>query len=287
MRHSIARLTAILLVLFVGVGTAPAADVENSMPNDLVIKGSPARYVDLARHFVPDLMGDQDGYSGSRIIDIRHLGGPDFANGDASTFAFYDVAHIMTRVDGKDRLLVLFDFSQASSAAAQGVAVLALYDVSGNRPDLLDAADIGFDASTSFFDQALLPVSNGTNVVLTLSSHYNSNQSYATQSMIMVRDDKFSLIDGITLLGERNCGSDRQQTIAYAADPARGNPYAPIQVTVTDSTSAIEEECADLNKTELGTRVIKARYIWDANQNRYLPDSDALAKLEKENEARH
>lgn len=284
--HSIARLVATLFILLFNVAALQAADVENSMPNDLVIRGAPARYVDLARHFVPDLMGDENGYAGNEIIDVRHLGGPDFANGDAKAFAFYDVAHIMTKVDGKDRLLVLFDFSQASSAA-QGVAVLALYDVSGNRPELLDAADVGFDASTSFFDQALLPVSESTNVVLTLSSHFNSNQSYATQSMIMVRDDTLSLIDGITLLGERNCGSDRQQTIAYAANPAEGKPYAPIQIVVTDTTSAIEEECADLKQTKLGSRMIKARYVWNSNQNRYLPDSDALALLEKENESRH
>lgn len=286
MMHAIARLVATLFILLLNVAALSAADVENSMPNDLVIRGTPARFVDLARHFVPDLMGDGDGYTGSEIIDIRHLGGPDFANGDASTFAFYDVAHIMTKVDGKDRLLVLFDFSQASPAA-QGVAVLALYDVAGTRPELLDAADIGFDASTSFFDQALLSVSNGTNVVLTLSSHFNSNQSYATQSMIMVRNDKLELIDSISLLGERNCGSDRQQTIAYAANPADGKPYAAIRVTVTDTTSAIEEECADLKQTQLGTRVTKASYVWSKERSRYLPESDALARLEKENESRY
>ena len=286
MMQAIARLVATLFILLLNVAALHAADVENSMPNDLVIRGAPARFVDLARHFVPDLMGGQDGYAGSQIIDIRHLGGPDFANGDAKTFAFYDVAHIMTKVDGKDRLLVLFDFSQASSAA-QGVAVLALYNVAGTRPELLDAADVGFDASTSFFDQALLPVSDGTNVVLTLSSHFNSNQSYATQSMIMVRNDKLELIDSISLLGERNCGSDRQQTIAYAANPAVGKPYAPIQVAVTDTTSAIEEECADLKQTQLGTIVTKANYVWNRDRNRYLPDSDALARLEKENESRY
>jgi hypothetical protein len=286
MMHAIARLVATLFILLLNVAAPHAADVENSMPNDLVIRGTPARFVDLARHFVPDLMGGEDGYTGSTIIDIRHLGGPDFANGDARTFAFYDVAHIMTKVDGKDRLLVLFDFSQASSAA-QGVAVLALYDVAGTRPELLDAADIGFDASTSFFDQALLSVSDGTNVVLTLSSHFNSNQSYATQSMTMVRNDRLELIDSISLLGERNCGTDRQQTIAYAANPADGKPYAPIRVTVTDTTSAIEEECADLEQTKLGTRVTKASYLWNKEQNRYLPDTDALARLEKENESRY
>lgn len=279
------RLAATVLILLAGIATARAADVENSMPLDLVIPGAPARFLDLARHFVPDLDGDENSYAGRRIIDIRHLGGPDFADSGADSFGFYDVSHVMTKVDGKERMLVLFDFAQ-TSPTAQGVAVLALYDVSGTRPDLLDAADVGFDASTYFFDQALLPVSDGTNVVLTLSSHFNSSQNYATQSMIMVRNDRLELIDSITLLGERSCGTDRQQTITYAANPAEGKPYAPIRVTVTDTTSAIEEECAGLKTPELGTRDIRASYIWSPVQNRYLPDSDVLQRLEKENESR-
>jgi hypothetical protein len=285
MRHSIARLAATLLILLFGIGAAPAADVENAAPLDLVIPGSPARYLDLARHFVPDLDCGENGYTGRKIIDIKHLGGPDYANGDAETFGIYDVSHLMTRVDGKDRLLVLFDFAQ-TAPAAQGVAVLALYDVSGTRPELLDAADAGFDASTYFFDQAVLPVNAGTNVVLMVSSHFNSSQSYATQSMIMVRNDTLSLIDSITLLGERSCGVDRQQTIAYAADPGAGKPYAPIKVTVTDTASAIEEECADLKPAQLGTRQFKASYVWNAQQARYLPDSDAISRLQKDNESR-
>ena len=285
MRHSIVRLAAILITSLFGIGAAPAADVENAAPLDLVIPGSPVRYLDLARHFVPDLDGGESGYSGRRMIDIRHLGGPDYADSGSETFGFYDVSHLMTRVDGKERMLVLFDFAQMAPTV-EGVAILALYDVSGTRPELIDAADAGFDASTYFFDQAVLPVSDGTNVVLLVSSHFNSSQSYATQSMVMVRDDRLSLIDSITLLGERSCGIDRQQTIAYAADPAKGRPYAPIRVTVTDTASAIQEECADLNPAELGIRKFVATYVWNAQRARYLPDSDALSRLEKDNESR-
>lgn len=284
MRHSIARLAATLLIFLFAIGAAPAADVENAAPLDLVIPGSPVRYLDLARHFVPDLDGGQEGFSGRKLNEIRHLGGPD-SDSDAETFGFYDVSHIMTRVDGKDRMLVLFDFAQ-TARTAQGVAILALYDVSGTRPELLDAADAGFDASTYFFDQAVLPVNSGTNIVLTVSSHFNSSQSYATQSMIMVRNDKLALIDTVTLLGERSCGIDRQQTITYAADPRAGKPYAPIRATVTDTASAIEEECADLNPAALGTREFRTSYVWNAPQGRYLPDSDALVRLEKDNESR-
>lgn len=104
--------------------------------------------------------------------------------------------------------------------------------------------------------------------------------------MIMVRNDKLALIDTVTLLGERSCGIDRQQTITYGADPGAGKPYAPIRVTVTDTASAIEEECADLNPAALGTREFRTSYVWNAPQGRYLPDSDALVRLEKDNESR-
>lgn len=285
MRHSIARLTAALFIFALGVGAVHAADVESATPLDLVIPGAPARFIDLARHFVPDLEGNENGYLGRQIIDIRHLGGPDYANGDAESFGLYDVSHVMTKVDGKKRLLVLFDFAQMAPTA-QGVAVLALYDVAGTRPQLLDAADVGFDASTYFFDQVLLPVSDGTDVVLTGSSHFNSSQSYATQAMIMVRNDKLELVDTVTLFGERSCGIDRQQTIAYAANPGDARPYAPIKVMVTDTASAIEEQCADLKPAELGTRQIKVTYLWNEGMGRYVPDSDALERLEKENESR-
>ena len=285
MRHSIARLAATLFILLLGIGPVLSADVESAQPLDLVQPGSPIRYLGLARQFVPGLDGGDGDFIGHKLIDIRHLGGPDFANGDAESFGIYDVSHIMTRAGGKDRMLVLFDFAQAAPAA-QGVAILALYDVAGSRPELLDAADIGFDASTYFFDQALLPVSEATNVVLAMSSHFNSNQSYATQSMILVRDDKFELIDSITLLGERTCGIDRQQTIAYAANPAEGKPFAPIKVTVTDTASAIQEECAELGQNRIGTREIKATYVWNQARNRYVANSDALSRLEKDNESR-
>lgn len=286
MRHSIARLAATLFIVLAGITAARGADVENSTPVDLVIPGGSVRFLDLARHFVPDLDGSESGYVGRKMIDIRHLGGPDFANGDAETFGFYDVSHVMAKVGGKDRMLVLFDFAQAAPAA-QGVAVLALYDVAGARPELLDAADIGFDASTYFFDQALLPVSEGTHVVLVSSSHFNSSQSYATQSMIMMLRDRLSLIDSTTLLGERNCGIDRQQTIAYVANPGEGKPFAPIRVTVTDTATAIEEQCADLKPAELGTSRVEATYVWQEARSQYLPDTDALERLEKQNESRY
>lgn len=286
MKRSIARSAATLIFMLAAVCPLRAADVENSPVVKLVVPGGQTRFLDLARHFVPDLDGGGNIFTGRKFNPVRHIGGPDLANDDVDTFGLFDVSHVMMKADGKDRLLVLFDFSQAASAA-QGVALLALYDLAAEKPTLLDAADIGFDASTSFFDQALLPVGDGTDIILTLSSHFNSSQSYATQSMIMVRNGKFELIDSTSLLGERSCGVDRQQVIGYAANPAEGKPNAPIKVTVTDTASAIEEECADLKPAQLGTREMKATYVWNRESGRYRPDSDILQRLEKDNESRY
>ena len=286
MKHSIGRVTATLIFLLGAICSGQAADVDNSPVVQVVAPGKQTRFLDLARQFVPDLDGIGNTFTGRKFNPVRHIGGRDFGNEDVETFGLFDVSHVMMKADGKDRLLVLFDFSQAASAA-QGIAILALYDLSTEKPSMLDAADIGFDASTYFFDRALLPVSDKTDVILTLSSHFNSNQNYATQSMILVRNDRFELIDSTSLLGERTCGVDRQQVIRYAANPTEGKPYAPIKVTVTDTASAIEEVCADLEPAEIGVREIKATYVWNAGKDRYFPDSDSMELLEKDNQSRY
>jgi hypothetical protein len=286
MKHPIARAAAALIFLLGAVLPGRAADVENSPLVQVVTSGRQTRFLDLARHFVPDLDGMGNTFTGRKFNPVRHIGGGNFAN-EMETFGLFDVSHMTMKADGKERLLVLFDFSQAADAA-QGVAILALYDLATeDKPTLLDAADIGFDASTYFFDRALLPVSEGTDVILTLSSHFNSSQNYATQTMILVRNDRFELIDSTNLLGERYCGIDRQQVIGYAANPSQGKPYAPITVTVTDTTSAIEEVCADLKSTQLGTKQIRVTYAWNAEKGRYLPDSDAMERLERDNLSRY
>ena len=160
MKHSIA-LTAASLIFLLGTSLPGwAADVENSPVVQVVTPGERTRFLDLARRFVPDLDGSDNTFTGRKFQPVRHIGGPDFANGDVETFGLFDVSHVMMNADGQDRQLVLFDFSQAT-AAAQGVAILALYDLATEEPTLLDAADIGFDTSTFFFDRALLPVGDG------------------------------------------------------------------------------------------------------------------------------
>lgn len=285
MRLISSRILAVFAVMAaILTGPALAADIDYPAPDNAVTAHGVTTYLDLARHFVPDIKDTGNGYVGTKHIAVRHVAGKDFEATDGDTFGFYDIASVKMGDEGKERLLVLYDFAQAARAA-QGLAVLALYDVSG-QPVLLDAADVGFDQTTSFFDQALMPVGGDANVALIMSSHFNSSQSYNAQTMVMVRDDKLALVDEITLLSDRNCGVERQQSISYAANPGAGKPYAPINVTVTDVTTAVAEVCADLDPAKLGKREIKASYSWDAAKGKYVADSDALEKLAAENETR-
>jgi hypothetical protein len=284
-----ARIVFTLLFLTLPLRPAFAADVDFPSPDTAVNQYNITTYLDLARHFVPDIKPSDSGYVGKQHIPVRHIAGKDFENGDATDFGFYDISTVTMHADGKERLLVLFDFAQAAQTP-DGVAVLALYDVS-KEIKLLDAADIGFDQSTSFFDQALMPVSPASDVILTMSTHFNSSQTYTTQSMIMVRDDRLQLIDTAFLFSDKLCAVERQQNIRYAAnpdtaDPSTADPYAPITVFVTETATPTGAACGNETVPPAGTREIRVSYKWDTTTGRYVRDSDALEKLAKANEQR-
>jgi hypothetical protein len=119
-----------------------------------------------------------------------------------------------------------------------------------------------------------------------MSSHFNSSQTYTTQSMIMVQHDKLQLIDTAFMFNEKLCTGERQQNIRYAANPGAAKSYAPITVVVTETTTASDAECGEDAKLVSGEREIRVGYTWDAGANKYIKDSDALEKLAKANEQR-
>ena len=271
-------------LLGVPSGLARAADVDFPSPDTAVTGYGTTTYLDLARHFVTDIKPSDNGYVGTKLIPLRHIGGKDYESSGNDSFGFYDISTVQMKVDGQDRLLVLFDFAQAARTA-QGVAVLALYDVSHDAR-LIDAVDVGFDQSTYFFDQGLMPVASGMDVILTMSSHFNSSQNYATHSMIMVRNDRLILIDTAFLFGDKTCAAEMQQTIRYTANPNAGKPYAPITVVVSEATSPTGQDCGEEAPPAAQNREFRVIYTWDAAAGRYGRDSDVLETLAKANEER-
>lgn len=244
---------------------------------------SDVTYLDLARMVIPSLAANGDGfYKGGLPIEMRHIEGPDSGGSPPETSNFPNAAVLPIKAGGKDRLAILFDLGD-SPDSAEGYAVLALYDVTA-KPKLLDAANVAVDRSTYFREPNKLSIGAGDDMLITMSTHFNSSQGYVITPLIMVRDDKFELIDMIYTFDERLCAYSRKQDMAFQTI-ADGQPYAAVKVTVTDSTVPSDESCDDA-PPDAASHDISVTYHWDKKTARYVKDSDAFEKLAAENEKR-
>ena len=252
---------------------------------DTAVPGYPdIRYFDLARDIIPDLAKWNGIYQGHVVVDVRHIGGPDDASAPPETINLPGIAVLPIRSDGRDRLLVLLDLGDAADSA-NGFAVLALYDLSSAQR-LLDAANVAYDRSTYFRDEAALAISGDTDAVVTMSTHFNSSQGYVTTALILPRDDRLELIDTIFTFDENVCAFRREQVPSFKVTGAAGGTFAAIEATVTETTKPSDESCDDEQKPAPATRSITVTYKWDDAASRYAPDSDALEKLAVEDQER-
>lgn len=240
-------------------------------------------YLDLARMVIPDLKTGTDGfYAGTLPIDMRHIEGPDSGGSPPPTSSFPNAAVLDIKTGGKDRLTMLFDLGD-SPDSAEGFAVLALYDLSG-KPKLLDAVNVAVDRNSYFREPNRLSLGAGDDAVVTMSTHFNSNQGYVGTALIMVRDDRFQLIDMIYTFDENVCAYRRTQNLAFQTS-GDNQPYAAIKVTVTDATVPSEEDCGEA-RPEASSHDISVTYRWDKAVSRYVKDSDAFERLSAENAKR-
>lgn len=263
---------------------ARAAEVASPELADPVPGTASLKYLDLARHVLPDLELHNGAYRGSEVIEMRHVGGADYAVVPQEEFTVGGVDALPVRADGRDRLALILDLGD-SLHAAEGFVVLALYEPR-NPPVLLDAVQIGFDRRTHFRDPAAVALGPDRDLLLTVSTHSNSSQGYATSAMILVRDGRFELVDTILTLDDRGCGFERVQMPEFSADAGSSPAYADIAVTVTETTVHTGEDCGGQKLPPEGTRTIRATYRWDDAEVRFMPDSDALEVLARETEAR-
>lgn len=240
-------------------------------------------YLDLAKMVVPDLKAGANGfYVGSAPIDVRDILGGQEGGSPPETVNLPNAAALAVKAGGKDRLAMLFDLGQ-SQDSAEGFAVLALYDLAG-KPKLLDAVNVAVDRLTSFREPAKVSIGAGDDAIVTTSTHFNSNQGYAGTMLIMVRNDRFSLIDAIYTFDENYCAYRRTQNLAFRSLGGR-KAYAPIKATVTDATVPSEESC-DEPPPKATSHDLSVTYRWDKAKSRYVRNSDAFVKLSAENEKR-
>ncbi|CAN7293302.1 hypothetical protein [Mesorhizobium sp. LjNodule214] len=240
-------------------------------------------YLDLARMVIPDLKMGTDGfYGGTLPIEMRHIEGPDSGGSPPPTSSLPNAAVLGIKAGGKNRLTMLFDLGD-SPDSAEGYAVLALYDITG-KPKLLDAVNVAVDRSTYFRDPGELSIGPGDDVLITMSTHFNSNQGYVATPLIMVRNDRFELIDMIHTFDENVCAYRRTQNLAFQTSGG-DQPYATIKVTVTDATVPSGESC-DEPPPKASSDDISVTYHWDKAAPRYAKDSDAFERLSADNAKR-
>jgi len=240
-------------------------------------------YFDLAKMIVPDLNAGDDGfYKGSAPIEMRDILGGNDGGSPPETISLPNAAVLAIKAGGKDRLAMLFDLGQAQDSA-EGFAALALYDLTG-KPKLLDAVNVGTDQSTYFRDPGKLALSADDDALITMSTHFNSNQGYVGTILILVRDDRFEPIDQINTFDENVCAYKRTQDLSFQTHGG-DKSYAAIEVTVTDATKPNGESCEGPTPKAV-SHDISVTYRWDKARSRYTRNSDAFEKLSAENAKR-
>ncbi|TJX46906.1 MAG: hypothetical protein E5W21_21290, partial [Mesorhizobium sp.] len=258
--------------------TAGLADLGSMLPGRTDVT-----YLDLARMVIPDLAADKGGmFKGGPPIEMPHVQGPDAGGSPPDTSSFSNASALALKVGGKGRLAMLFDLGD-SPDSAEGYAVLALYDTAG-KPTLLDAVNVALDRDTYFQEPGRLSVGANDDILMTGSSHSNSEQNYMITLLVMVVGDKFKLIDTIYTFDERLCAYSHTQDVAVRT-VKDGRSHAGIKATVTDTILPNEESC-DEAAPKASSHKTSVTYHWSKKISRYVADSDAFVKLSAENEKR-
>lgn len=279
----LSRLTLAFLLLPLMWTAASAQAVSFPELNNTVPGHRDVTYFDLARMVIPDLKASANGlYEGSAPIEVRDILGGDNGGSPPETINLSSAAVLAVKTGGKDRLAMLYDLGQ-SQDSAEGFAVLALYDLTG-KPRLLDAVNVAVDRITSFREPGKVSIADGEDAVVTASTHFNSNQGYTGTVLIMIRKDRFHLIDAIYTFDENYCAYRRTQNLAFRS-LGDHKPFTSIRATVIDATVPSKESC-DEAPPKASSHDISVTYRWDRAKSRYVRNSDAFEKLSAENEKR-
>lgn len=269
------RRFALLLGLLVWLCSAlPAAASEL----DEKVPGHPGlTYFDLMKLVVTDLAPDTKG--GEELVPFRHIEGKDSKTAvpDAPSIESLDA---ISMPGDRSRLVVLADLGHTDEDVAE-VALLCLFALDPS-PKLLDVVEVGNDRFTGFMSKSPPMLAPGAPLILIVSGHNNSNQSYQSTEMIFIRHERFSLIDNLFLFGESFCAFERTQAPSFATLPDRG-PYRAIHVAVQQVTKRSGVDCGHEKSPPAGRKTYQATYRWDARKLDFVASSHELDTLSKAN----
>jgi hypothetical protein len=243
MRMSLRRTLLALMLAMAASGAARAEDASWVDPADPVPGVRDQTYLDLVRLFVTDIAETDDGYAGHEVIGMRHVDGDETAGLAPDTVTIARISALPVQSDGKDRLLLLVDFGPREDGA-ESYTVLALFSLS-DKPELLDEAAVGYDRFTGFHEPARLSLGEGKNLVITQSSHFNSNQNYEATPLILLRNDHLQLVDTVFTFDDRSCSYTRDQVAQFGIGDRDTRAYPDIVATVTEVTTSSGDDCGD------------------------------------------
>ncbi|MBX3529510.1 MAG: hypothetical protein KF849_02815 [Rhizobiaceae bacterium] len=272
------RLLAALLVLS---APARAADIAYPETADAVPGAPGTAWLDLVRQVFPDY-GDA---GGAKMMPLRHIGGADYATEPVTAYGRASLSVVAIRIDGKPRHALMID-PEETADSVEPLAVLALFD-DAPAPKLLDAAQVAFDRLVFFEEPASLALSDGDDLIITGSGHFNAGQGYGMQALILPRGDRLELVDLVWTFDETGCGYSWTQIPSFTAGDRGDRRYADIVATIAETVSHDDtQQCDGLERPAEMQRSITVTYRWDDAAQHFKADSDAFDRLAAENEQR-
>jgi hypothetical protein len=276
--RTLRELALALGVLFAPLAAAQAAGDEAGFAGE--VPGLAGKtWIDLLSQIFPDIAATPDGNAvASDIIDLRSIG-----TGDESWIKCADKIelrdHDAQRVHlaGRDFLVVTVRLED------ECVGLIALFDDAGK---LVDAVNVRGDIHISFGENYVRPLGANGALVIAHNWHDNSEQSYDSDSLILVKPDGFSDIGGVFAFGERDCGEGpgsqfvEEAVIRVVPD---GMPMARIDAEVRRTIQKLAKGC----DTKIG-RAIKTTFDgfwrWNAAKGAYEAHTRELDLLDHWNE---
>lgn len=231
--------------------------------------------IDLARQVIPDLA------TGHRALALRHIAGESSVGPLPDPIKIATLRTLAFMSEGKPRIALLIGVRGDDDMGEQP-ALLAVFD-DGRAPTLIDVVDVGTDRFTGFADPALVCIGADDDAILTVSQHFNADESYEATALIVLRGGKLGLVDTFSAYGSRTCALSTSQSFSFkAASEAGRSPYYAITVTMRDLGERQQEPCEDASAPLPYERTATTVYRWDAGKAAFHADSDAVRRLQQQ-----
>jgi hypothetical protein len=268
---------ALFLALALGTGVAalPASTAPKQSDFTSEVPGVPGKtWIDLLSQIFPDIAASSDGEAAaSEVNDLRSIG-----TGDDSWVKCGDNIHFRDRDARPIRLSGHGYVVVTVTIEDECVGLIALFDTAGK---LVDAVNVRGDIHTSFSGNYVRPLGADGALVIAHNWHDNSNQSYDSDSLIIVRPDGFSTIGDVLAFGSRNCSGQFTEEAKISLAPTA--TMARIDVAVSREAHKIAADC----KTKVGREArttFNGYWLWNAEKGAYEPYTKELDLLSDWNE---